>query len=377
MSEVPSLGGGARRPDVALFLPMLAVGGAERVALNLAAEFGRMGLVVDLVLVRAEGPLMTAVPPGARVVDLGRSRMAAAAPALLAYAWRWRPKVLLSTLEHANVMALALAPLLPGVRVAIREANTATEDTDRSSWRGRWVLAAMRALYPTARRVIAVSDGVAEVLHTNLGVRRDRIHVIPNPVVTPEMLDAAREKPGHPWFGDGGPPIVLAAGRLVRQKGFATLLEAFALARQRTPCRLIILGEGPLRGELESAAGRLGVEDAVALPGFAPNPFAAMARAGVFVLSSEWEGLPNVLIQAMAVGAKVVATDCPSGPREILEGGRLGRLVPVGDAPTMAQAIAEVLEGAHADVSDAWTERYRSANVARTYAEALGLEVTA
>jgi glycosyltransferase involved in cell wall biosynthesis len=165
-----------------------------------------------------------------------------------------------------------------------------------------------------------------------------------NPVVTPELLAQAEAIAPHPWLQDGGPPVVLGVGRLVDQKGFATLLEAVARLRRERPLRLLVLGEGRRRGALERQARRLGLGADFALPGFAPNPFAYMARAGVFVLSSVYEGLPGVLIQALACGCPVVSTDCPDGPREILAGGEYGPLVPVGDAAALAAAIGRVLD---------------------------------
>lgn len=148
----------------------------------------------------------------------------------------------------------------------------------------------------------------------------------------------------HPWLGEGKPPVILGVGRLTPQKDFSTLIHAFAQVRTVRDCRLVILGEGELRAELEQLVASLGVQDSVQLPGFADNPFAWMSRVRLFVLSSRWEGLPNVLIQAMACGAAVVSTDCPSGPDEILEGGKWGKLVPVGDVEALAEALSENLQ---------------------------------
>jgi glycosyltransferase involved in cell wall biosynthesis len=174
---------------------------------------------------------------------------------------------------------------------------------------------------------------------------RERVEVVYNPVITPAMLAQARQQPDHPWFGAGQPPVILGVGRLTRQKDFPTLIRAFAEVRRRRPARLIILGEGEDRPELEALIGELGLADHVALPGFRDNAMAYLAGSALFVLSSAWEGLPTVLIEALAAGARVVSTDCPSGPREILQDGRLGVLVPVGDAPALARAMANALDG--------------------------------
>jgi glycosyltransferase involved in cell wall biosynthesis len=191
--------------------------------------------------------------------------------------------------------------------------------------------------------VVAVSRGAAEDLALS-GVPRDLLKVIYNPVITPSLVAQARQEPAHPWLAPGQPPVIMGAGRLTRAKDFPTLIRAFAEIRQHREARLMILGEGEERAGLTQLARELGLADDVALPGFTENAMSHMARAAVFVLSSAWEGLPTVLIEALAAGARVVSTDCPSGPREILQEGRLGALVPVGDAHALAEAVLEALE---------------------------------
>jgi glycosyltransferase involved in cell wall biosynthesis len=164
-------------------------------------------------------------------------------------------------------------------------------------------------------------------------------------VVLPDLTERAAAPAPHPWLAQrGGPPVVVAAGRLEGQKNFPLLLEAFARLRRERPARLLILGEGRKRAPLEEQARALGIEDDLALPGFIDNPYAAFSRAALFVLSSDHEGLPAVLIQALACGCPVVSTDCPHGPAEILDHGRYGELVPVRDAPALAAAMARTLD---------------------------------
>jgi glycosyltransferase involved in cell wall biosynthesis len=203
----------------------------------------------------------------------------------------------------------------------------------------------IRWAYPRADAVVAVSQGVASDLVEVCGIAASHVHVLNNPVVTPETARMRSEPVDHPWLRDPTLPVVLAVGRLVPQKDFGTLLEAFALARRSRAARLVILGEGPLRAELEATVRRLDVAADVDLPGFCANPYAAMAAADVFVLSSAWEGSPGVLIEAMSCGTPVLSTDCPSGPRQILDGGRWGRLVPVGDAQAMANGLVDAVDG--------------------------------
>ena len=163
-------------------------------------------------------------------------------------------------------------------------------------------------------------------------------------MITSELLVRAKEPLDHPWLKPGAPPVILGTGRLVTPKDFSTLLRAFARVRVQRKARLVILGEGNRREELESLAQQLGVSADVALPGFVANPYPFMERAAVFVLSSAWEGFGNVIVEALACGCPVVSTDCPGGPSEILDDGAYGPLVPVGDDAAMAEAILAVLE---------------------------------
>ncbi|RTH32330.1 glycosyl transferase [Thermus scotoductus] len=331
-------------PRLALFLPSLRGGGAERVMVHLARGFAERGFQVDLVLAKAEGPYLAEVPPSVRVVDLRASRVLFSLPGLVRYLRKERPHALLSALDHANVI-VCLAHRLARVpsRLVISEHNTLSASRPQNA-RGRLLPWFMRWTYPWADAVIAVSQGVAEDLIHLTGLPREKIQVIYNPVVTPELFAKAREPLDHPWLASGEPPVILGVGRLTEQKDFPTLIRAFALVRAQRPARLMILGEGELRPQLEALVHELGLQDDVALPGFVENPYAYMARAAVFVLSSRREGFGNVLVEAMACGTPVVSTDCPSGPREILDHGKYGRLVPVGDVKSLAESILKAMD---------------------------------
>ena len=312
----------------------------------LANGFASRDCLVDLVLCQATGPYLDQVGAGVRVVDLGATGVARAIPGFIRYLRRERPQALLSGLRHANVAAL-IARRLAGVptRVVVSERNTfsAAEGTRLHTVMG----ALMRLTYPGADAITAVSKGVAIDLCRVLGVPGERIRVLYNPVVTAGLLAEAEEPLREPWVDASDSPIILGAGRLSPQKDFGTLLRAFARVRAVRPARLAILGEGPSRRELEEQARQLGYERDVLLPGFQSNPFSWMKNAEVFVLSSRWEGLPGALIQAMACGASVVSTNCPSGPDEILENGKWGALVAVGDDEAMARAILDTLDAQH------------------------------
>lgn len=329
---------------IALFVGTLGGGGAERAMLDIARGLAQRGFVVDLVLMRAEGPYLEDVPDCVRVVDLNATARLATLAGLTRYLRRQRPDLLLSTLASANVAAL-VANILVGRRVAVvvrRASHYSMEYADHGPG-GRATLILERALWRVADAVVANSFGAARDLKRIAPGIAPSVRVIHNPVVWPDHRTKAAEPVEHPWFAQQT-PVVLAAGRLINLKDHATLLRAFALVAKARPARLIIIGEGEERDNLGTLAHELEIPDLVELPGFRRNPFAWMAKASVFVLSSVYEGSPNVLIQAMACGTPVVSTDCPSGPREILQDGTLGALVPVGDHSAMAEAILAAID---------------------------------
>jgi glycosyltransferase involved in cell wall biosynthesis len=330
--------------QLAIFVPAMYGGGAERAMLKLARGISARGYAVDLVLALAEGPYLAEVPGSVRLVDLKARRVLTSLPALVRYLRRKRPDALLSVL-HSNVVAL-WARRLAGVRmrVVVSERNTLSRVVRyESDLRVQLTPRLAKHFYPWADGIIAVSKGVADDLVRVTGISRQRIQVIYNPIVTPDLRSKAQAPLEHPWFRPGEPPVILAVGRLAAQKDFPTLIRAFAHARQTHPARLLILGEGEERPALEALVQQLGIGSDVSLPGFVVNPYPYMARASLFVLSSRWEGLPGVLIEALYCGAPLIATDCPSGPREILAGGQYGQLVPVGDADALARAIEATL----------------------------------
>ncbi len=315
--------------------------------LNLAHGFAEGGYAVDLLLAQAKGPYLGDVHDSVRLVDLKASRVLTSLPALARYLRREQPKALISALNYANVVAL-WARRLAGVpsRVLVNEQNTISRSARNSARRRqRMVPYLVKRFYPWADYVIGNSQGVAADLSQVTGLPRERIKILYNPVITPEVREKARTPLNHTWFEAGQPPVVLAVGRLAKQKDFPSLIRAFAQVRQTRPARLLILGEGLDRPALEALVNQLGLGDDVAMPGFVDNPYAYMSRASLYVLSSRWEGLPTVLIEALYCGPPIIATDCPSGPREILARGQHGLLVPVGDVTALTQAIEAGLAG--------------------------------
>ena len=365
-----------QRQPVSIFLPSLAGGGAERAITVVANGLAERGAEVTLVLGSASGPYLDLVQPAVRIVDLGTSSMPRALPRLVRHLRAARPHALLAAMSHANVVA-ALAHRLArstGRLVLSERAHLSSVFAEYRGLNMRMTRALMRLTYPWADQMIAVSHGVADDLPRHARVARERVVTVYNPIVDRHLLQQASAVPSHPWLANPELPVVLAAGRLIEQKDFATLIRAFAQLRRKRPVRLLILGEGELRQELLALALQLGIADDVALPGFEANPFAAMRAARLFVLSSRFEGLPGVLIQAMACGARVVSTDCPSGPREILEDGRWGALVPVGDAEALALAMEAALDDASPPDVRARAAEFTVDRAVTGYARALGLD---
>lgn len=328
----------------ALFLPDLGGGGAERVALALMQGFVERGYTVDLVLAERRGALLPLVPAGVEIVDLGAPKLRGAVMPLVRYLRARRPHAL-----HAMMWPLPLLAVAARTIARVDTRIVASEHTTFSlkplRLRHRSVRRLTRLVYGRLDALIAVSAGVADDLAAFVGIPRNRITVIHNPLLLPAKLPdpvIAAER----WPVDT--KRILAVGTLKIEKNYPLLLRALARARERIPASLLILGDGPLRGELEAEAERLGLRDAVVFAGFETDPWPFYAAADLFVLSSDAEGLPTVLIEAMHAGLPVVSTDCPNGPREILDGGRYGPLVPCGDDAALADAMLRQLTDAAA-----------------------------
>ena len=372
---------------VGFLLTGLNGGGAERVVLNLAAALIARGHRADLVIPRLAGDYRAAIPGGMRVwraripgtdreflravrrsgvqveamtvnpfgvartwlvlsrkgLDLPvrrRHRVHAYACMIATYVREARPHVLVSALPGADAAAVCAAELTGRAVPVVVTVHNVPEDYYAPEW-----LAASRMLYPLADAVVAVSGGVAESVRRSVGVAAGRVRTIHNPVPAGSIRRLAQAEVTHPWFADGEPPVVLSVGREAPQKDYSTLVEAFGLARREVDSRLLILGKlsAPCREGLRSLARGLGVEGDLGFADFDENPYRYMRRAGLLALSSRSEGLPTVILEALACGTPVVSTDAPCGPREILGG--WGDLPPVGDAPALARALVATLRG--------------------------------
>ncbi|ASK33643.1 glycosyl transferase [Alcanivorax sp. N3-2A] len=315
---------------------------------TIANELSRRGFSVDLVLAKAAGPNIKNVAPDIRVVDLNSPRAIYSLLPLMRYIKRERPHVVLSAMNYTNVIA-AIACHLSGTSVklvASEHANFGSLVDGRVRFKQRIVFALLRFAYRRVHTLIAVSKGVADDVSTHTGYPINSIRVIYNPVFSESLVARSKEPALHPWFNDPSIFVIVAAGRLTDVKGFDVLIDGFALAyRERRDIRLVILGDGELRYSLQNKIAKEVLEEKVCLMGFLENPYPYMARSSLFVLSSRMESFGNVLVEAMACGAQIVSTACRSGPMEILENGRWGKLVPVGSARAIAEAILASLDG--------------------------------
>ena len=393
-------------------LPSLAGGGAERVTLTLAKSLLADGHRVDLILARMRGDYRAEIPPGLRIyyarlwrpdaallrhcrqlglelrpITVNPAGAAAAwlslrrkhpglrigrKPAVIAwviaqYLRRAQPRLLVAAPDYANLPALYAAELHGGnIPVIVAEHNNIA-----MGYTGEWLREA-KELYPKAAAVVAVGQGVAGEVAQLLNVDPRRIHTIHNPIPSARIWQMAQAEVAHPWFQPGQPPVILSIGRQSPQKDHPTLVAAFGLARQRLPARLALMGRysETYKAGLISQARQCGAAADLEFLDFDENPFRYLRRAGLFALSSRWEGLCLTLIEAMACGAPVASSDAPYGPAEILESGKWGRLTPVGDAPALAQAMVATLQGDHPPAAAlrqraAWFSERRAADAYR------------
>ncbi len=365
---------------VAVFVSFSGEGGVEKMVGNLARGFLQEGYEVDVVLIKARGPHLDSIPRQARIIDLKAGTWLLSLPGLIRYLRRERPAALLAAKDRAARAAL-LARRLSGVptRVVLRLGMHLTQSLqDRSGFYKALRYYPVRRLYPRADGIVAVSEGVAEDIAAISGLPRSRVRVLANPVLTPELYSLAAQEPDSAWLSSAAPPRIVAVGRLTRQKGFDVLLQAFSLLLQRLSASLLILGEGPEREALEKQSKALGLQEHVSLPGFSPNPYAYVSRADLFVLSSRFEGSPNALKEALALGTPVVATDCRSGPAQILQDGKYGPLVPVEDPRALADSMQQVLRNPpERKVLPQAVAQYTLRASARAYLREMGLETTA
>lgn len=370
---------------IAIFLKSLNRGGMQTSLLKLASGLADLGVQLDIVVAgKLDGPLRDIVPQGVRLISIRRNRVpwlrlwqalrsfdgnngvslksvplpmtppraVGFLPGLIRYLSQEKPDSLIVAGTAYNLISL-WARRLSGVqtKVIISERNSMSARLNltfnQDEWHWRYAKELVANAYPEADAIVGNSDGVSADLADSIGLKRDTITTIYNPIVNEALKEKALESVEHPWFASDAPPVILSVGRMHPQKDFPTLIKAFARLRAERDVKLVILGGGTEHGvkaDLTALAKRLGVLADIDFPGVVSNPFSYMAKADVFVLSSQFEGCPNVLVEAMACGCPVVSTKCPHGPDEILEGGRYGPLITVGDDEQLAKAIAATLD---------------------------------
>lgn len=346
--ETCSIKASLQKKLISILLPDLGGGGAERVAVNLANGFAQRGYAVDMVLLSAKGVFLSALRPDIRVVDLQARRLRDTIFPFVRYLRRVKPNAVLACMWPLTIIALwGLTLSRVPARVVVAEHTTWSRTILLMRRTVGWqVRTSMHYVFPQADGIVAVSKGAADDMARFANLARNAITVIYNPVVGDQKPASTVPLPPVGWW-IGSHSRVLAVGSLTPTKDFSTLLAAFAQMRQQVDARLLILGEGRHRLALEAHVRGLGIEASVFMPGFLNDPSPYYQHADLHVLSSIAEGLPTVIIEALAAGTPVVSTDCPSGPREILSDGQFGRLVPVGDAAALAAAMAHSLAATH------------------------------
>ncbi|MDB2682718.1 glycosyltransferase [Alphaproteobacteria bacterium] len=324
---------------IALFLPALNDGGAERVFVNLANGFTQKGHAVNLILIKNQGPYKAQAPHDITTTEIGRSPLK-----LANHLRRAKPDILISALPAANLMAIAACAISKTKLIITEHAFFSVYDDLAKSPKTKLRNAAMKHLYKGADQIMAVSQGAAEDLARACNIPTEKIKVIPNPIDLEAIKDRAGQPTNHPWFKNKQAPVILSAGRLSPPKDFKTLIYAFKKIQEDTEIKLIIIGEGVQRNDLQNLINNLNLQDRIDMPGFQSNPFNFMAAGDLFVLSSLKEGFGNVIIESLACGTPVIATNCPGGPAEILENGKWGTLVPPQNIEALAQAMEKGLE---------------------------------
>lgn len=355
---------------IAFFLPDFGGGGAERVQLDVMRELVRRGHHVDLVLAREGGALLSLLPKEVRIIPLKARRLGMSLLPLVQYLRKEQPNALHAVMWPLTVIAPLAHRIARSRAFLMISEQAALSQQYRGRLQQKLVSASTRCLWPLADSRVACAAGTADDIAALSALSRHSFEVITNPTSPPGELAVTPE--AEAYWGDATDRII-SIGALKPQKNHAMLIRAFArLVEQRPGAKLMILGSGSLLPELQSLARELGIDDRVLFPGFHLSPWPFLASAHLFALSSDYEGMPLVLAEAMHAGLKVVATDCISGPRELLDGGRYGRLVPVGDE----KALAEGMQIALAEPSDAARQRSRAEAVSgrdsiRRYADRL------
>ena len=325
------------RPDISVVIGSMRIGGAERATMHLINGLSKKGLKVDLVLLFKAGDFLDSIDPNINIVNLNKRKASQGIGAFRKYLKQNNPEKLFVVQNHIQLMVL-IAAKLTGWKGKIILNEQSTFSRNLIGFKGSIQQKLSKLLFPGADSITAVSEGVAADLKRNFPGMKAKISVIPNAVIT-EHLYKVKDKPvSHPYFNTGN-PVFISAGRFIKSKNFDLLIKAFKVYNKDNMARLIILGDGEERHHLKRLVAALNMTDMVSFPGFVPDPCSYFSKADLFISSSDYEGLPGVIIEALACGCKVVSTDCDNGPAEILQNGKFGFLCPVGNVNYMAEAI--------------------------------------
>lgn len=337
--------------DITIFYMQLGMGGVPRLCVWLANGFAARGLRVDLVIADASNAFPHTIDSKVRVIDLGAKSVPRATLRLARYLKNLKPRNVLSFVANA-IAIVGAAKFLSRSQVnfiACEQIETEIEIRSTRFSPYKIALLLVPVTYRQASRLVAASLGVAESLARVMRIDPSQISIVYNPAYRPEIHDRSKIDVDHPWLRANNANLIVTAARFVPQKDLATLLNAFAVVLTHEPnAKLVVLGDGPLRADLETQAKCLGISESVSMPGSDANPFRWFARAKVFAMSSRWEGFGMTLVEAMACGCNIVSTACPSGPSEILDDGRFGTLVPVADTARLGAAIVNALRAPRA-----------------------------
>lgn len=362
-----------RQPHICIFMQTFGGGGAEFSMVTLANGLLEQGVRVDMIVASAEGPNLSRLDPGVRLIDFRKANVASCIMPLARYLRRARPDGLLSAMTHSNNAAI-IARGLSRVATRIVISERITLRWQPTSIREALHIRLRKLLYRFADALVMVArEEVADAVE-EFALDPSSVKCIYNPVLSPEFEQARKERPEHPWLQpsrDRSVPVVVAVGRLNPIKDYPTLLRAFARVRESREARLVIIGAGDQKDELEALIGELGIGGSVSLAGYLQNPIKEMNAADLFALTSRLEGLPGVLIQALGCGLPIVSTDSRTGPREVLDGGRLGSLVPVGDVSAVAEAMLAKLDEGPRSLAVQDLERFSLHGAVMAYRELL------
>jgi glycosyltransferase involved in cell wall biosynthesis len=334
------------RTEIAFYLPNLEGGGAERAIVAVANHVAALGVTVDLVLGEAVGPYLTEVSPKVQLVNLSSRDKLRVLLSLMRYLRQHRPSVVMSSMDLPNIQMILAAKLtgFEGRTVISQRATIAPVYAEVGVMRrlvyGLWI----RCIYRMAEVIISNSRAAAAELVRSFGIPHNQIVTINNQVDIDRLTRLSTEDLSDVWLTQRKAPLIISVGSLTPRKDMESLIRVMVIVRDTCEARLVILGEGSQRQRIEQLVTELDLSTCVYMPGFDVNPYKWMRRADVVVSASQAEGFPNIVAEALALGKRIVATDCPGDTSELLENGRWGRLVPVGDPASMASAILASLD---------------------------------